>query len=373
MTAAAHTAAVLHGAQDMRIETRTTTPPKPDEVQIRIRATGICGTDMHYYQAGKNGMFLVRQPLVLGHEAAGEIVAVGRNVQHFQVGDRVAIEPQRPCKECEVCKSGRYNVCPRLLFTGSASADPPVQGSLQELYNHPAGFVHRIPDSISFEEGALLEPLSVSLHAVRRSGVSVGQSVLVLGAGAIGLLCASLARSAGASRVVIADIDQARLDFALGRNGVQRAVATASYLIDPARAKDLKEDFAKQIARETSQIEGSGAADIVFECTGVESCCNIAINSAAAGGKVVLVGMGNPMQGLHIGAAAAREIDLLAVWRYANTFPTAIQLVESGQVPLKQLVTHTFDLRDAEKALKTVLSKPADLVKCVITSDKHSS
>ncbi|RMJ23718.1 Dehydrogenase [Aspergillus sp. HF37] len=323
-----HTAAVLHGAQDMRIETRTTTSPKPDEVQIRIRATGICGTDMHYYQAGKNGMFVVRQPLVPGHEAAGEIVAVGNNVQHFQV-------------------------------------------SIQELYNHPAGFVHKIPDNISFEEGALLEPLSVSLHAVRRSGVGVGQSVLVLGAGAVGLLCASLAQSAGASRVVIADIDQARLGFALGRNGAQRAVATASYMIDPARAKDLKEDFAKQIAREIIQSEGSGAADIVFECTGVESCCNIAINCAAPGRKAVLVGMGSPMQSLQIGAAAAREIDLLAVWGYANTFPTAIRLVQSAQVPLKQLVTQIFDLRDAEKALKTVLSKPADLIKCVISLGKH--
>jgi L-iditol 2-dehydrogenase len=201
MTADTHIAAVLHGAQAMHIETKTTAPPKPDEVQIRIRATGICGTDMHYYQAGKNGMFLVRQPLVLGHEAAGKIVAAGNNVQQFQVGDRVAIEPQRPCKECKVCKSGRYNVCPRLLFTGSASADPPVQGSLQELYNHPAGFVHKTPDSITFEEGALLEPLSVSLHAVRRSGAGVGQSVLVLGAGAIGLLCASLGGSS--SRILI--------------------------------------------------------------------------------------------------------------------------------------------------------------------------
>lgn len=371
MTADTHIAAVLYGAQDMRIETRNTTPPSPEEVQVRILATGICGTDMHYYQNGKNGMFLVREPLVLGHEAAGEIVAVGSNVtQQFQVGDRVAIEPQRPCKKCDVCCSGRYNVCTRLKFTGSASADPPIQGSLQEYYNHPADFVHRIPETISLQEAALLEPLSVSLHAVHRSGLKVGQSVLILGAGAIGLLCANLARIAGASRVLIADIDQARLDFALGRSKAHRAVATASYLIDPSRAKDLKEDFAKHIAKEIAHVEESGPADIIFECTGVESCCNIGINCAAPGGKVVLVGMGSPTQSLSIGAAAAREIDLLAVWRYANTFPTAIKLVQSGQVLLKQLVTHTFDLHDAERALETVLSKPADLIKCVITSKR---
>ncbi|KAF9887855.1 hypothetical protein FE257_009515 [Aspergillus nanangensis] len=362
-------ATVLHGAHDMRLETRPTTSPGPDEVQIRIRATGICGTDMHYYHSGKNGMFEVRQPLVLGHEAAGEIRAVGRNVTHeFQIGDRVAIEPQRPCKTCEICCSGAYNLCPRLKFTGSASVDPPIQGSLQELYNHPAVGVHKIPDTISFEEGALLEPLSVALHAVRRSGLTIGQSVLVLGAGAIGLLCASLARAAGASRVGIVDIDQSRLDFAMGSDASRKALATASYRIDLGKMADLKEGFANHIAQEIRQADGLGAADLVFECTGVESCVNIGINCTGPGGKVVLVGMGSPTQNLQIGAAAVREVDLLAVWRYANTFPTAIDLVQNGQVHLRPLITHTFELSRAETALETALAKPANLIKCVITS-----
>ncbi|KAK1146046.1 hypothetical protein N8T08_003694 [Aspergillus melleus] len=206
MTANTHIAAVLHGAPDIRIQQRITTHPGPDEVQVRIRATGICGTDMHYYHSGKNGMFVVRQPLILGHEASGEIAAVGSNAtQGFQIGNRIVIEPQQPCKSCNFCNSGSYNICPHLKFTGSASVQPPIQGSLQQLYNHPALFVHKIPDAISFENGALLEPLSVAVHAVRRSGLKIGHLVLVLGAGAIGLLCASLARAAGASRVEVCE------------------------------------------------------------------------------------------------------------------------------------------------------------------------
>jgi L-iditol 2-dehydrogenase len=366
-----HQAAVLHGARDLRMEQRTTCPPQADEVQIRIRATGICGTDLHYYQHGRNGMFIVQTPLVLGHEASGEISAVGANVAStkFQVGDRVVVEPQRPCGVCTVCRSGRYNICPFLKFTGSASADPPVQGSLQQYYNHPAAFVHRLPTSLSFEEGALIEPLSVALHAVRRSGLIAGQSVLVLGAGAIGLFCAAVARSTGASNIGIVDIDQTRLDFATGESSRGTGVADTSYKIPTkGNESESKADFAARMSREILRAPDFSRADIVFECTGVETCCNIAIHSAAPGGKVVLVGMGSPTQCLNIGAAAVREVDLLTLWRYANTFETAISLAAKGRLDLKSLVTHKFDLTHVADALETALKRPDDLIKCVITS-----
>ncbi|OGM41052.1 hypothetical protein ABOM_010237 [Aspergillus bombycis] len=369
MTTHTHTAAVLYGAHDMRMETRTTAPPAPDEVQIRIRATGLCGTDMHYYHSGKNGMFVVQEPLILGHEAAGEVVAIGSNVQQLQCGDRVAIEPQQPCKKCSICMAGRYNICPQMKFTGSASANPPIQGSLQEVYNHPALFVHKIPPSISFEEAALLEPLSVALHAVRRSQLQIGQSVLVLGAGAIGLLCASLAKAAGASRIGIVDIERSRLDFAMGKNGTDNAVATAAYqIVTPTvSAESDPEQVAHETSTEILRSEGFGPADVVFECTGVASCVNIGIGCASPGAKVVLVGMGSPTQNIHVGAAAVREVDLLSLWRYTNTFTAAIDLVKSAQVNLKSLVTHTYDLAEAATALDLTLSKPADLIKCVVT------
>lgn len=366
-----HKAAVLHGAYDMRIESCTTTLPGPDEVQIRIRATGICGSDMHYYESGRNGMFKLQSPLVMGHEGAGEVVAVGENVTQFRNGDRVAIEPQWPCGQCKLCWGGSYNVCPQMKCTGSASRNPPIQGCLQELYNHRASRAFKIPESMSFEEGALLEPLSVALHAVRRSGLRIGHSVLVLGAGPIGLLCASIAKAAGASRVCIVDIEQSRLEFAMGGRGAAKTVATESYHIaTPSNnAESDKEDSTQKTVKDILQSTDIGAPDLVFECTGVTSCINVAIGCAAPRSKVILVGIGSPTQSINLGAAAIKEVDLVLVFRYANTFPDAIDLVREGHVDLQSLITHKYDLSQAEKALELVLSKPKDLIKCVVTSE----
>ncbi|KAH8817133.1 chaperonin 10-like protein [Xylogone sp. PMI_703] len=366
-----HKAAILYGAQDLRIEDRTTVPPEDHQVQVQVHATGICGTDLHYFENGRNGIYVVKDPLTLGHEAAGEITAVGKNVTGFKVGDRVVVEPQRPCEKCLVCRKGRYNLCAEMKFTGSASAVPPVQGSLQQFYNHAASFVYRLPDNISYPEAALIEPLAVALHSVRRSGLETGQSVLILGAGAVGLLCATAAKVAGASNVNIIDIDQGRLDFALGKgkNNKSRAVADNAYQIPMLPNKgESRTDFAARIAEESMGQPGFGLADVVFECTGVDTCVNIGIQCCKAGGKVVLVGMGTPIQNLNIGFAAVHEVDLLGIWRYANTFGTAIELMRTGQIDLNPMVTHTFDLEKVSDALKFVLSRPDNLVKCVITS-----
>lgn len=362
-----HKAAVLYGAQDMRIEERPTIEPLPHEVQIAPRATGICGTDLHYYQHGRNGSFVVEEPLVLGHEAAGEVIAVGAEAARttdIKVGDRVAIEPQRPCSTCSLCRGGKYNLCPHLKFTGSASAKPPVQGSLQQVYNHPAAFVYRLPANVSFAEGAMIEPLSVAIHAVRRSSIRAGQSVLVAGAGAIGLLCAAVARISGASTVSMIDIDESRLAFA-SRHGF----ADQTMVIPMgSEAGESKAEFAARMTEESLQREQWGRADICFECTGAEACANICIHSAAPAGKVVIVGMGAPQQSLDVFAAAVREVDILSVWRYANTFEAAIKLVGTGALNIKPLITHTFALEDAKLCLETALQKPPELVKCIIAS-----
>ena len=365
-TATTHLAALLHGAHDIRLTQIPTPAPLPNEVQIRPRATGICGTDMHYYHAGKNGIFVVRTPLVLGHEAAGEVVAVGSAVASSiaQVGDRVAIEPQRACAACKECRVGKYNLCRNLTFNGSASADPPAQGSLQEVFCHPASFIHKLPKNVSWEQGAMVEPLSVAVHAVRRSGLVSGQNVLVLGAGAIGLLCAAVAKVSGATSIGMIDVDQSRLEFAK-KHGMADAVFTIPMNGDDG---ETKADFAARIAKDTLARDEFTLADVIFECTGVESCVNIGIHCAARGGKVVLVGMGSPLQTLAVGAAAVKEVDLMGLWRYANTFPTAIGLIASGRLDVQPLITHTFDLSKAKEALEMVISRPADLVKCIITS-----
>jgi L-iditol 2-dehydrogenase len=210
-----HVAVVLYGAQDLRIEHVKTPAIQPDEVQIAPRVTGICGTDVHYYQNGKNGPFAIGDPLILGHECAGEVIAIGSDVKSLQVGDRVVVEPQVACRKCNQCKKGRYNLCPSLKFTGSASVVPPIGGSLRRVYSRPADSVYKIPDSMSYTEGAMIEPLSVAIHAVRRAGLQSGQSVIIIGTGAVGLLCARAATFSGSSTIGMIDIDQSRLDFAL--------------------------------------------------------------------------------------------------------------------------------------------------------------
>ncbi|KAG8630987.1 hypothetical protein KVT40_000127 [Elsinoe batatas] len=364
MTASTHKAARLHGAKDLRLEDVPTPELLPHQVQIRPRATGICGTDMHYYSAGRNGIFTVTTPLVLGHEAAGEVVAIGSNVTNIKVGDRVAVEPQRPCSTCPQCKAGTYNVCPSMKFSGSASADPPVQGSLQELYCHEAAFVHHLPSNLSWLEGAMVEPLSVAVHAVKRSGLGIGQRVLILGAGPVGLLCAAVAKASGARSIAMIDIDSARLEFAKAQ-GLANAVHTI-----PMRENEGEkpEAFPARLAKEALVVEGFELSEVVFDCTGVAVCVNLGIRCAAPCGKVVLVGMGAARQSIEVGVAAVREVDLVAVWRYANTFDTAIGLLASGKLDVKPFVTHTFDLSEASKALETVVARPTDLVKCVITA-----
>jgi L-iditol 2-dehydrogenase len=370
-TTSTHVAALLHGARDLRLTQVATPDPLPHEVLIAPRATGICGTDMHYYSAGKNGMFVIKNPLVLGHEAAGMIVALGSAVEALslglKVGDRVAIEPQRPCERCELCRGGKYNLCPRLKFSGSASANPPVQGTLQGRYTHPAAWVYALPKEMSWQEAAMVEPLSVAVHAVRRAEVRGGMTVVILGAGAIGLFCAAVARVNGARWIGMVDVDSARLEFAK-RHGFADGVFEI-----PMRGEEgeSRPDMAKRVASTmlARADVGWGLAEVVFECTGVDTCVNVGIHCAAPGGKVVIVGMGQPVQNINVGAAAVREVDLLSLWRYANTFRAAIDLIASGQVNVKPLITHTFDLEQAADALQLVVDKPSDLIKCIITSN----
>ena len=359
-----HKAAVLYGVKDIRIEDVETLNLKPHEVRIAPRATGICGTDLHYYQNGKNGIYTVRQPLILGHEAAGEIVEVGTAVTHLKPGDRVAVEPQLACSACDQCRLGRYNLCGSMRFNGSASASPPAQGSLQKLWTHAASLCYPLPGKVSFSEGAMVEPLSVALHSVRKAKLEAGHSVFITGAGAIGLLCARVARISGASSVLMVDVDATRLEFAK-RNGI----ADNIYRI-PMEAKNGESgaQFSLRMSNEIQECLNILSANVAFECTGIESCLNICVGMAGQGSRVVIVGMGKPQQEVNINLALIREIEIVGVWRYANTFQPAIQLIEKGMVDVKALITHRFEMEDVASALEFALQRPADLVKCVITS-----
>ncbi|KAG9776551.1 sorbitol dehydrogenase-like protein, partial [Aureobasidium melanogenum] len=367
-------ALVLHGAKDLRLETRPQPTLRPGEVQVAIKATGLCGSDLHYYHHGRNGAFVIQAPLVLGHEASGVVTAVAETQNgttngslpssSLKVGDRVALEVGIPSKTF-----------------------PHADGTLQTVISQPASMCHLLPENVTFEEGALVEPLAVSLHGINRSqsagsgaGVPlIGSTALVLGAGAVGMLTAAALAVAGVSQITIADIDAPRLKIAAGLAGgrfklktflIPRKAPAPTIEETLAGAQDLASDIGKSAGLESG-------FDRVFECTGVPSCVQTGIFAATAGGKLVLVGMGTPTQTLPLGAAALREVDIIGVFRYANCYPAAIALFASGQLEgvARDLVTHHVALADGEKAFRLAANQAKDgedegrvPVKVVITS-----
>ncbi|KAI9053611.1 hypothetical protein LZ554_002565 [Drepanopeziza brunnea f. sp. 'monogermtubi'] len=335
-------AAVLHGIKDLRIEHRQLGFPEASEVQVAVQSTGLCGSDLHYFNHYRNGDIIVREPLTLGHESSGVVTAVGSSVTSLAVGDRVAVEVGIPCLECELCKTGRYNICKALRFRSSAKSFPHFQGTLQGKINHPAAYCHKLPSNVSLTMGAILEPLGVAIHGLRRAALPKSSTVLIFGAGAVGLLCAAMCKVYGAKHVIIADIQAERVNFA-----VSNQFADAKVVVPMTRPQAIEEKlaFAKEVAELVKGQAGGEEVDAVFECTGVESCLQAAIYSTRPAGRVMLIGMGSPIQTLPISAAALREIDLVGVFRYANTYEEAITLV-SGSNPrlpdLSKLVTQTF-------------------------------
>ncbi|KAI9837075.1 MAG: hypothetical protein M1819_000724 [Sarea resinae] len=324
---------------------------KVGEVSVGIKSTGICGSDVHFWHAGCIGPMIVEHDHILGHESAGVVLAVHPSVTKLKPGDRVAVEPNVVCHECEPCLTGRYNGCERVQFLST----PPVNGLLRRYVNHPAIWCHKIGD-MSFEDGAMLEPLSVALAAIERSGVKLGDPVLVCGAGPIGLITLLCARAAGAEPIVITDIDEGRLAFA---KELVPSVLTHKVVIGAS-----SEDFANSILSATEGIEPA----IALECTGVESSVAGAIQSVKFGGKVFVIGVGKNEMKIPFMRLSTREIDLQFQYRYCNTWPRAIRLVKHGVIDLKKLVTHRFDLSDAIKAFQTAADPKTGAIKVQIQS-----
>ena len=367
----------------------TLSPPNPNELQIAILRTGLCGSDLHYYQHFRNGDILVQQPFALGHESAGVVKALGSAVTQFAVGDHVALEVGLPCSRCDRCREGRYNICPKLKFGSSAKLLPHPWGTLQERVNHPAEWCWKLPKGLGLDHGALLEPFSVALHALDRAELGKRESqnglvtetqgcALVLGAGAVGALVAVALRLMEPDmEVVIADIDERRVQFAM-----ENRFAHKSFVVPIKRGGTTTEklkvaqDLAK-LARKmlTKGGEGSDRAeelrgyDVVFECTGAEACLQSAIYTAREGGKVMMIGMGNPVQELPISAAALREVDLLGVFRYKNTYTQGTEILSEAQKDLDagknipditKLITHRIQgLGKASRAFE-IASQPVD-------------
>uniref|UniRef100_A0A8C5M4N3 Sorbitol dehydrogenase n=1 Tax=Leptobrachium leishanense TaxID=445787 RepID=A0A8C5M4N3_9ANUR len=325
---------VVHGIGDLRLENRPVPVPGPNEVLLKMHSVGICGSDVHYWQHGRIGDFIVKKPMILGHEASGTVVQVGSSVTHLKPGDRVAIEPGVPRETDEFCKTGRYNLSPTIFFC----ATPPDDGNLCRYYTHDANFCYKLPDNVTFEEGALIEPLSVGIHACRRAGVSLGSKVFICGAGPIGLVSLLVAKVMGASQVVISDLSSTRLE----------------------KAKEVGADFVVQVTNETPQQIAQKVEtllgcmpEITIECTGAEACIQAGIYATRSGGTLILIGLGPAMVNVPIVNAAVREVDIRGIFRYCNTWPVAISMLSSKSVNVAPLVTHRFPLEKALEAFET--------------------
>ncbi|GGK83757.1 NAD(P)-dependent alcohol dehydrogenase [Mangrovihabitans endophyticus] len=337
---ATNLAAVLHGIGDLRIEDRPMPTPGPDEVVVRIESVGICGSDVHYYEHGRIGDHVVRAPMVLGHESSGVVVEPGDSA--LRAGQRVAVEPGVPCGRCDQCRRGSYNLCPNVAFF----ATPPIDGSLAHFVAVNAAFAHPVPDGLSDDAAALIEPLSVGLWANRRAGTGLGSRVLVTGAGPIGVLCALAARAAGAGWVGLADVHPDRL--------------AAAERFDADEVIDARNDVDYAAFR----------PDILLECSGAPPVVTAGVRALQPLGHAVLVGMGpTAEQNLPVSLIQNRELTVTGTFRYAHTYPDAIGLASSRRIDLDALVGARLPLKDAEAALKMGHTDPSVLKTVVRVQD----
>ncbi|XVF50759.1 hypothetical protein PTKIN_Ptkin04bG0129000 [Pterospermum kingtungense] len=331
-------AAWLVGLNTLKIQPFKLPPLGPHDVRVRMKAVGICGSDVHYLKTLRCADFVVKEPMVIGHECAGIIEEVGREVENLVPGDRVALEPGISCWRCDHCKQGRYNLCPEMKFF----ATPPVHGSLAHQVVHPADLCFKLPDNVSLEEGAMCEPLSVGVHACCRADIGPETNVLVMGAGPIGLVAMLAARAFGAPRIVIVDVDDNRLSVAkdLGADGVVK-VSTNT------------EDIPEEVER-IWKVMGAGV-HVTFDCAGFNKTMSTALSATRAGGKVCLVGMGHSEMTVPLTPAAAREVDIIGIFRYKNTWPLCLEFLRSGKIDVKPLITHRFGFsqKEVEDAFET--------------------
>ncbi|CAH9094674.1 unnamed protein product [Cuscuta europaea] len=331
-------AAWLVGVNNLKIQPFNLPPLGPHDVKVKMKAVGICGSDVHYLKHMRCAGFVVKEPMVIGHECAGVIEEVGSEVRTLVPGDRVALEPGISCWRCDLCKEGRYNLCPDMKFF----ATPPVHGSLANQIVHPAHLCFKLPDELSMEEGAMCEPLSVGVHACRRANIGPETRVLVMGAGPIGLITMLAARAYGAPRIVMADVDHARLSVAM-ELGADGAIKVSTSIQDVgAEIEKIKEAM------------GDGI-DVSFDCAGFDKTMTTALGATRSGGSVCLVGMGHEYMTIPLAATSAREVDVIGIFRYKNTWPLCIDLMKSGKIDVKPLVTHRFKFsqEDLEEAFAT--------------------
>ncbi|MBE1707627.1 MULTISPECIES: NAD(P)-dependent alcohol dehydrogenase [Mesorhizobium] len=323
----------------------------PDDVKIAIHTVGVCGSDVHYYTHGAIGSYVVRAPMVLGHEAAGTVVETGANVETFKAGDRVCMEPGVPNLSSRATKLGIYNVDPDVSFW----ATPPVHGVLAPYAVHPAAFTYKLPDNVSFAEGAMVEPFAIGMQAASRARIVPGDVAIVVGCGPIGIMIALAALAGGCSKVLISDFSAPKLKIAAQYAGIVPVNIGEQSLVDAVAAATDK-----------------WGADIVFEASGSPKAFADLFDVVRPGGAVVLVGLPVEPVALNVPAAISKEVRIETVFRYANIFDRALQLIASGKVDLKPLITGTYDFADSIKAFeRAAQGNPEDVkLQILLTGEK---
>ncbi|MER9344715.1 NAD(P)-dependent alcohol dehydrogenase [Mesorhizobium sp. M0601] len=321
----------------------------PGEVRIKIHTVGICGSDVHYYTHGRIGPFVVEAPMVLGHEAAGTVVETGEGVEHLKVGDHVCMEPGIPDLNSRASRLGLYNIDPAVRFW----ATPPIHGVLTPYVVHPANYTFKLPDNVSFAEGAMVEPFAVGMQAAAKAKIAPGDTAVVIGAGPIGTMVAIAALAGGCARAVVADLAQPKLDIAGGYQGVI-----------PINVRD------RNLAAEVKRLTDGWGADVVFECSGSSKAWETLLDLPRPGGAVVVVGLPVAPIAFDVATASTKEVRIETVFRYAHQYERAIALMGSGRVDLNPLISATFPFEDSINAFdRAVEARPADVKLQILLPD----
>ena len=317
----------------------------PDDVKIAVKMVGICGSDMHYYERGAIGPFVVREPMILGHEAAGQIVEVGKNVRTLNVGDRVCMEPGIPDPKSKAARLGIYNLDPSVRFW----ATPPIHGCLRETVIHPASFTFKLPDNLTYGEGAIVEPLAIGMHAANKAAITPGDIAVVTGAGTIGMVTTLAILAGGCSKVILTDVQQEKLTIAKGFGPV------------------VTVNVARQNVQDVVMQETCGwGANLVFEASGSEKVYSTLFDMLCPGGKVVFIGMPGAPVPIDIVAAQAKEARIETIFRYAHVYERAVALMGSGKIDVKPLITDVYDMDDSIAAYDYACNMKASSVKVQI-------
>lgn len=342
-------AVYMQGTNNMVFKDVAVPELSPKDVLIKIDTVGICGSDVHYYQHGKIGDFVVNGDFILGHECAGEVVQVGSEVENLVVGDRVCLEPGKTCGKCEFCKEGKYNLCPDVEFF----ATPPYHGVLQNYVKHPEDMCFKLPDNVSNMEGALVEPLAVGLHAASIGDVKLGDTVVIFGTGCIGLVTLLSCKARGASNIIVVDVLENRLKMAekLGATSVINAKET-------------------DVIKEIESLTGGKGANVVIDTAGAEITVKQTVDVVKRGGIIVLVGMTpNDEVSFNFMKLMGKEGEVRTIFRYRNLYPVAINAIASGSINVKQIVSHEYDFEHTKEAFDFVVNNASEVVKAVIKID----